>query len=240
MTTTKTPTTSAAIALPSLIDLLEAGVQFGHERSKQNPKMKPFVFTQRERIGIINLDQTRTALASAATFLQGLSQQTGSYVLFVGTKRQAAPLVRQYAEKVKMPYVTKRWLGGTLTNFSTILKSIEKLEELKAMEDTKDLERLTKKEKAIRRKEISRLEEVLEGLRHVRTLPTALVVIGAHDEKLAVREANQVGIPIVGIVDTNANPDLIDYPIPANDDAVRSIEVILATLTSAFSHGQQS
>jgi len=226
--------------LPSLVDLLEAGVHFGHEKSKQSPKMKPFVFTQRDRIGIINLEKTLSALDQAANFLRQIASQPQNTILFVGTKRQATNLVREQAESVNMPYVTKRWLGGTLTNFSTILKSIEKLEELKNMDGTKELDKLTKKEKSVRQKEISRLESVLEGLRLIRTLPAAIIVVGAHDEKLAVREANQIGIPIVGIVDTNANPELVDYPIPANDDAVRSLKLILTTLTQAIAKSKSN
>lgn len=231
---------AASVQIPSLVAMLEAGVHFGHERSKQNPKMKGYVFTQRDRIGIIDLEKTQTALQNAAVFLAELARKPHHQILFVGTKRQASRLVAQYASKIQMPYVTTRWLGGTLTNFATILKSIEKLDELKAMERTKDVEKLTKKELSIRHKEIIRLETVLEGLRLLRTLPAAVVVVGAHDEKLAVKEANQVGLPVIGIVDTNANPQLLTYPIPANDDAVRSITLVLETLTAAISSARSA
>ena len=224
--------------LPSLVELLEAGVHFGHDRSKQNPKMKSFIFMQRNRVCILDLEQTLSSLKDAATFLQQMAHNPGKEILFVGTKRQAREAVKAAAKASNMPYVTKRWLGGTLTNFSTILKSIEKLDELKASENSSDSEKMTKKEQAVRRKEISRLEAVLEGMKSMRTLPAALVVVGAYDEKLAIQEAKRVGIPVVGIVDTNANPDLLDYPIPANDDAVRSVSLIVDTLSKAILAGR--
>lgn len=224
--------------LPSLVELLEAGVHFGHDRSKQNPKMKSFIFMQRNRVGILDLEQTLSSLEVAAKFLQNMAQNPSKEILFVGTKRQAREAVKTAAKASNMPYVTKRWLGGTLTNFSTILKSIEKLDELKASENTTDNEKMTKKEQSVRRKEISRLEAVLEGMKAMRTLPAALVVVGAYDEKLAILEAKRVGIPVVGIVDTNANPDLLDYPIPANDDAVRSVSLIVDALAKAVVAGR--
>lgn len=235
-TATQEATKSQAlpVKLPTLVEMLEAGVHFGHERSKQNPKMKGFVFMQRNRIGILDLEKTYEALEKASQFLYRLALNPAHTILFVGTKRQARQVVRQQAEAAGMPFVTKRWLGGTLTNFATILKSIEKLEELKADNKTGESVHLTKKEQAVRNKEIGRLESVLEGVRTLRAVPSALVVVGAHDEKLAVREAKRVGVPIVGLVDTNADPDMIDYPIPANDDAVRSLHLVLTVLTQAI------
>jgi small subunit ribosomal protein S2 len=214
--------------------MLEAGVHFGHERSKKNPHMDRYIFMLRNRMAIIDLEKTHAALTQAMSFLERLSADGSKQVLFVGTKRQAREIVRKYAESSDMPYVTRRWLGGTLTNFSTILKSIEKLEELKSFAATPAGEKITKKEKAVRAKEIQRLEEVLEGIKGLKKLPAALIVVGVHDEHLAVREANRVGIPIVGVTDTNANPKLVDYPIPANDDAIRSIDLIVGTLARAL------
>lgn len=231
---TKTAAKPAPIQLPDLVQLLEAGVHFGHERSKRNPKMENYVFMQRNRIAIFDLEKTLQALKSAADFVFQLAQDPNKEILFVGTKRQARDIVRQYAESVSQPYVTQRWLGGTLTNFATILKSIEKLDELKKEETEPASEKLTKKEKAVRRKEIERLEKVLEGIKNLRRLPAVLIVVGSHDEKLAVREANRVGIPVVGITDTNSDPDLLTYAIPGNDDAVRSIDVIVSTLAKAI------
>lgn len=226
----KTPT----MHIPELVEMLEAGVHFGHERSKRNPQMEPYIFTQRNRISIIDLEQSRKKLTEATYFVYELCQNKSKEILLVGTKRQARDIVRKHAERSGMPYVTKRWLGGTLTNFATILKSIEKLEELKSIPATSRWEKLTKKERAVIMKEIERLEGVLEGIKTVRILPAALFVVGAHSEKLAVHEANRMHIPVIGIVDTNANPKLLDYPIPGNDDALRSIELIINTITEAI------
>lgn len=224
--------------IPELVDLLEAGVHFGHERSKRNPKMEQYIFMQRNRVAIIDLEQTREKLQAAARFAAKVGSTPGSELLFVGTKRQARTLVRQYAEKLGQPYVTKRWLGGTLTNFSTILKSIEKLDELKRTADSPKVAKLTKKEKLVRSKEIERLEEVLEGIKDLKSLPAALFVAGTHDERIAVREAQRVGIPVIGITDTNCDPLSVAYPIPANDDAIRSLDLIIGTIARAFATGQ--
>jgi small subunit ribosomal protein S2 len=172
------------------------------------------------------LNYTREGIVKAAEFVKGIAEKPHGEILFVGTKRQARPIIRKYAEAVNMPYITKRWLGGTLTNFSTIQKSIEKLDELKRTEDSKQTMKLTKKERAVRQKEIERLEGVLEGVKMLRSLPAAIFVAGAHDERIAVREAVRMGIPVIGIADTNADPALLTCPIPANDDAIRSLELI--------------
>jgi len=236
--TKKTTKKKSATPTPELLQMLEAGVHFGHERSKRNPKMEEFVFLRRNRVAIIDLEKTQAALARAAVFVEKLAGETGGEILFVGTKRQAREVVRRHAEEVDMPYVTKRWLGGTLTNFATIQKSIEKLDELKKQRDSKAAEKMTKKERAVMQKEIERLEEVLEGMMNVRKLPVAVFVVGAHDEKLAVREARRSGIPLIGVADTNADPDLLDYPIPANDDAVRSLDLICGVIADAVKAGK--
>jgi len=220
--------------LPQLVDMLEAGMHFGHERSKRNPKMERHIFMQRNRVAIIDLEHTLESLRAAAEFVYQVASNPSSEILFVGTKRQAKSIVRKYAESAGQPYVTKRWLGGTLTNFSTILKSIEKLDEIRRTDDTPQVAKLTKKEKAVRQKEKERLESVLEGIKDLKSLPTAIFVVGAHDERLAIREAKRVGIPVVGVTDTNADPDQVDYAIPANDDAVRSIEMITAVIAGAI------
>lgn len=226
---------STQTKVPELVEMLEAGVHFGHDKAKRNPKMQPFIFTQRNRIAIFDLAQTQTALQKALEFVQTIAQDKSKTVLFVGTKRQARDIIRRHAEKASQPYVTKRWLGGTLTNFSTIQKSIEKLDHLKSQEQNEKVQAtLTKKEKAVHRKEIERLESILEGIRNLRTLPAAVFVAGAYDEDLAVREAKRMGIPVVGITDTNANPDEIDYAIPANDDAVRSLDLIVGTIAQVW------
>ena len=230
----KSKTPVLPIKMPELVDLLEAGVHFGHERSKKNPNMDSNIFMLRNRIAIIDLEKTQKYLIKAVRLLHKISRDPGAVIVFVGTKRQARDIVKKYAEMTDMPYVTKRWLGGTLTNFSTVPKSIEKLEELKGMEGSSAMEKMTKKERAVHNKSIERLEEVLEGIKDLKKLPTAIIVVGSHDEKLAVKEANKVGIPIIGITDTNADPKLVDYPIPANDDAIRAIDIIVGTLAKAI------
>lgn len=234
----KTADTPVDSLMPDLVQLLEAGVHFGHERSKRNPKMEPYIFMHRNRVAIFDLEHTLQELKKAALFAYNLSRVPGNDILFVGTKRQARAIVRKWAEDAKQPYVTKRWLGGTLTNFRTIQKSIEKLDELKlSFEDQAQLARLTKKEKSVRLKEVGRLEAVLEGIRAMRRLPAAVFVVGAHDEKIAIREAKRMNIPVIGICDTNADPSLVTHPIPANDDAVRALELVVAVIGKAISKG---
>lgn len=242
-TETKTTTSKSPVEslLPDMMAMLEAGVHFGHERSKRNPKMEKYIFMHRNRVAIFDLEQTLAELKKATFFAYNTSRLAGNEILFVGTKRQAKPIVQRFAASVKQPYVTKRWLGGTLTNFRTIQKSIEKLDELKnSMADEAAAARLTKKERSVRTKEIGRLEQVLEGIRTMRRLPAAIFVIGAHDEEIAVREAKRMNIPVIGITDTNANPGLITHPIPANDDAIRSLELIVGVITAAIAEGQKT
>lgn len=220
--------------IPDVVTMLEAGVHFGHEKSKRNPRMEQFIYMHRSKVAIIDLNHTREGLIAAAAFVYELAKKPHAQILFVGTKRQARAIVRKYAEAAGMPYITKRWLGGTLTNFATILKSIEKLQELKRTEGSKQSATLTKKERAVRQKEVQRLEGVLEGMKNLRSLPDALFVAGAHDERIAVREAVRMGIPIIGIADTNADPKLLSRPIPANDDAIRSLDLITCVIAKAI------
>ena len=214
--------------------MLEAGVHFGHEKSKRNPRMEQFIYMHRSKVAIIDLNHTREGLIAAAQFAFDLAKKPSAQVLFVGTKRQARTIIRKYAEAAGMPYITKRWLGGTLTNFTTILKSIEKLQELKRTEGSKQAATLTKKERAVRQKEVARLEGVLEGMKNLRSLPDAIFVAGAHDERIAVREAVRMKIPVIGIADTNSDPKLLTCPIPANDDAIRSIDLIASVIAKAI------
>lgn len=242
MTNTATKTTAPTAIdslLPELMTMLEAGVHFGHERSKRNPKMEPYIFMHRNRVAIFDLEQTLAELRKAALFAYNLSRNPANDILFVGTKRQARAIVKKYADHLPQPYVTKRWLGGTLTNFRTIQKSIEKLEELKKSADDKNAH-LTKKAKAVRAKEIQRLEGILEGIRTMRRLPAAVFVLGVHDEAIAVREARRMNIPVIGIVDTNADPALATYPIPANDDAIRALDLITGIITAAIAAGRKA
>jgi len=229
------------VKVPELVEMLEAGAHFGHDRSKRNPKMEPYIFMQRNRIAIFDLEKTRQSLIKALAFVQQVAAVPNQQILFVGTKRQARDIISRHAKVAGMPYVTERWLGGTLTNFSTIQKSIEKLDQLKSEEaDDKVQSSFTKKEKSVRRKEAQRLGQVLEGIKDMRKLPAAIFVVGSHDEKLAVREANRIGIPVVGITDTNADPELVDYPIPANDDAVRTLELIVGSIANAIANARKS
>lgn len=223
--------------MPSLADLLEAGVHFGHDTSKWNPKMQQYIFTVRNHVHVLNLQETLIHLEKAADFARGVAAKGGS-ILFVGTKRQARPIVKEQAERCGMPYITTRWLGGTFTNFETILKSIQKLEDLKAKVDSPEAEMLTKKERAVLNNEIKRLNDVLQGLKELRKMPTAVFLVGAHQEKIAAKEALRKKVPVIALLDTNAEPDGVDYAIPANDDAVRSLDIIVKTIATAILEGK--
>jgi len=226
------------MSLPTLQELLEAGVHFGHDPSRWSPKMAPYIFGTRNRVHIIDLQQTLTALERATTFARQLGA-SGKVMLFVGTKRQARAVVKQEAERCGMPYVTTRWLGGTFTNFQTILKSIEKRSALEQRLESAEAATLTKKARQKMGKELERLNKVLEGLRMIRALPDAVVLVGAHEEKLAGKEALHTGIPVVALVDTNTDPEGIEFAVPANDDAVRSVALIVKTIADAFLEGRQ-
>ena len=227
------------MSLPSLVDLLEAGAHFGHETSKWNPKMRPYIFTERNHVHVLDLQQTLGCLEKAAAFARGIAGK-GGVVLFVGTKRQARAIVKAEAERCGMPYITTRWLGGTFTNFETILKSINKMETLRNKIASPEAEMLTKKERAVINNEITRLEDVLQGLKELRKMPNAVFLIGAHNEKIAVKEAQRRKVPTIALVDTNADPEAIDYPIPANDDAVRSLEIVVRAIADAVIEGKNS
>ncbi len=220
----------------SMKEVLEAGAHFGHQTRRWNPKMKPYIFTTRNGIHIIDLQQTVKLFDIAYDFVVNLIADGGT-ILFVGTKKQAQEIIKEEAEKVNMPYVNFRWLGGTLTNFRTIRKSVEKLKKIEGMEERGVLERLPKKEKMrlLRKKE--KLQRVLNGIRDMEKLPQAVYVVDTKNEEIAVKEANKLGIPIVGIVDTNADPDLIDYIIPGNDDAIRSIKLFTSKIREAVEEG---
>ena len=209
--------------------LLEAGVHFGHQTRRWNPKMSPFIFAQRNGIHIINLEKTLASFNSACEFLTKIVSQ-GQFVLLVGTKKQAQDIIKQVAEASEMPYVNQRWLGGMLTNFETVRKSITRLEEIEKMEEEGTYQFLTKKEVGEINKERIKLEKVLTGIRKMKRLPAALFVIDPVKEMIAVKEARKLKIPVVALIDTNCDPDLIDYPVPGNDDAIRSVKLIGTTL----------
>ncbi len=218
--------------------LLEAGVHFGHRKQRWNPKMKPYIFTERNGIHILDLQQTITALEKACEAVKDTASK-GGIILFVGTKRQAQEIIETEAKRCGMPYVNIRWLGGTLTNFTTIRKRIEYLEALERQKEMGEFDHLPKKEALKKEKELERLRRKIGGLRGLARLPDMLYVVDVVKEALAVKEANRLGIPVVGVVDTNADPDLVTYCIPANDDAIRSIKVITSEIASAVLEGRQ-
>jgi len=218
-------------------DLLEAGVHFGHQTKRWNPKMKPFIFGQRNGIYIIDLQQTVQRAQKATDFVVKIASEGGS-VLFVGTKRQAQEAVQEEATRSGMPYVNVRWLGGTLTNFLTIKKRIERLRYLESLAtDSHRREMLTKKELAKLEKERVKLEKVLSGIKTMTSLPQAVFVIDPKKEHIAVTEARKLGIPVIAVVDTNCDPDEIDFIIPGNDDAIRSIRLFSSRMADAVDEG---
>lgn len=220
----------------SMKALLEAGVHFGHQTRRWNPKMKRFIFAERNGIHIIDLQQTVERLEEACNFVRDLVA-SGETVLFVGTKRQAQETIETEAKRCGMPYVTTRWLGGTLTNFQTIQSRIDHLVRLEDAKARGELENLTKKELLRVEEEIERLNRYLGGIKEMVTLPGAIYVIDTTKEYIAVAEARRVGIPIVALVDTNCDPDVIDYPIPSNDDAIRAIKLITSRIADAVLEG---
>ncbi|MCP5138936.1 MAG: 30S ribosomal protein S2 [Chromatiales bacterium] len=223
----------------SMRQMLEAGVHFGHQTRYWNPKMGPYIFGARNNIHIINLEHTVPMFRKAANFVSSLAANGGK-VLFVGTKRSASESVKAQATRCGMPHVSHRWLGGTLTNFKTIKQSIKRLEELDAMEEDGTFTRLTKKEVLERRREREKLERSLGGVKSMASLPDAIFVIDVGHEKIAVHEANKLGIPVVGIVDTNSSPDGVQYMVPGNDDAMRAAELYSIAIADAVIAGQSA
>ncbi|OGT18657.1 MAG: 30S ribosomal protein S2 [Gammaproteobacteria bacterium RBG_16_57_12] len=219
--------------------MLEAGVHFGHQSRCWNPKMAPYIFGVRNKIHIVNLEKSLPLYKDAMNFLGGIAARNGK-VMFVGTKRAAGDVIREEAGRCNMPYVAHRWLGGMLTNFHTVKQSIKRLKELEAQSQDGTFERLNKKEALMLRREMDKLERSLGGIKELDNLPDALFVIDVGHEKIAVTEANKLGIPVVGIVDTNNTPDGIDYVIPGNDDAMRAIKLYIAGAADAVLEGRAS
>jgi small subunit ribosomal protein S2 len=226
------------MAVISMKQLLEAGVHFGHQTRRWNPKMDKYIFTERNGIYIIDLQKTVKKVEEAYNFVRQLAEDNGT-ILFVGTKKQAQDSVKEEAERCGMYYINQRWLGGTLTNFSTIQKRIDRLHELERWEEDGTFDVLPKKEVIILRKEKERLEKFLGGISHMKRLPDALFIIDPRKERIAVAEARKLGIPIVGIVDTNCDPDEIDYVIPGNDDAIRAVKLLTAKIADAVVESHQ-
>ena len=226
------------MAVVSMKQLLEAGVHFGHQTRRWNPKMAEYIFTERNGIYIIDLQKTVRKLEEAYNFVRQLSME-GKSVLFVGTKKQAQDSVRDEAQRAGAYYVNARWLGGMLTNFRTIRRRIDRLNQLKTMESDGTFDMLPKKEVVKLNLEIEKLEKFLGGIKEMKQLPGALFIVDPRKERIAVAEAKKLGIPIVAIVDTNCDPDEIDYVIPGNDDAIRAIKLISQTMANAVLEGKQ-
>ena len=221
----------------SMRQMLEAGVHFGHQTRYWHPKMAPYIFGDRNKIHIINLEKTLPLYEEATNFISGLAAKKGT-ILFVGTKRSAQTAVEEEAKRCGMPYVNQRWLGGMLTNFKTIRQSIRRLKELEAMRADGSLERFSKKEALGLSRELEKLERSLGGIKDMPGLPDALFVIDVGNEKIAVAEAKKLGIPVIGVVDTNNSPERIDYIIPGNDDAVRAVQLYVRGVADAVVNGK--
>ncbi|MBP9217680.1 MAG: 30S ribosomal protein S2 [Sterolibacterium sp.] len=221
----------------SMREMLEAGVHFGHQTRFWNPKMAPFIFGHRNKIHIVNLEKTMVKYQEAMTFIRKLSAKKGT-VLFVGTKRQAREIVAEEAQRAGMPYVDERWLGGMLTNFKTVKTSIKRLKELEQMAEDGSLDKLTKKEALTTRRELEKLQKSIGGIKDMAGLPDAIFVIDVGFHKIAVTEARKLGVPVVGVVDTNHSPEGVDYIIPGNDDSSRAIRLYARGVADAILEGR--
>ena len=225
--------------LPTVQQLLEAGVHFGHRASRAHPKMKPFIYGVRDGVSIIDLTLSEKFLKEACEFVSGLSKN-GEILLFVGTKKQAQSLVSELAKKIGAPYLSNRWVGGFLTNFDIVQNNVKKLKDLREQKEKGELEKYTKKEQLLLDREIARLERDYGGVLDLVVKPAALFIIDAVKEKTAVNEARRLGLPIVAITDSNCDISLIDYPIPGNDDAIKSIKILVETVVGAYEEGKKS
>jgi small subunit ribosomal protein S2 len=223
----------------SMRDMLSAGVHFGHQTRYWNPKMGKYIFGARNKIHIINLEHTVPAFNEALALVQQMASQKKK-ILFVGTKRAAQKIIKEQAERAGQPFVSHRWLGGMLTNYKTIRASIRRLSELTAQSQDGTFTKLTKKEALMRSRDMEKLERSIGGIKNIAGLPDALFVIDVDHERIAIQEANKLGIPVIGIVDTNSNPDGVDYVIPGNDDAIRAIKLYVAAIADACLDGAKS
>lgn len=217
----------------SMRDMLQAGVHFGHQTKYWNPKMAPYIFGARNKIHIINLEQTVPAFNEALGFIGRLAGNRNK-ILFVGTKRAAGKILKEQAERAGMPYVSHRWLGGMLTNYKTIRQSIKRLRDLEAQAADGTFDKLTKKEALMRSRDMEKLERSIGGIKDMGGLPDALFVIDVDHERIAIQEANKLGIPVIGVVDTNSDPDGVDYVIPGNDDAIRAIRLYVSAVADVI------
>lgn len=222
----------------SILDLLKSGAHFGHKKSKKYPKMEKYIFGVKDGAHLINLEETIVCLESAVNFIKKIVGN-GNKILFIGTKRQAKSIVKEAAEKCSMPYVISRWLGGTFTNFNNIYKLPKKLTTLEEEKAAGVYDKNTKKEKLIIDREIIKLKEMVEGIREMDKLPGAIFVVDIKDDKTAIEEARKKKIPIIAITDTNVNPELVDFPIPANDDSVNTLKLISSVISEAVLEGKK-
>lgn len=225
------------MSVVSMKQLLEAGVHFGHQTRRWNPKMKKFIFDERNGIYIIDLQKTMSQLNEVYDHVKSISQQ-GQKVLFIGTKKQAKEAIQEEALRCGMPFVSHRWLGGMLTNFATIQKRVSYLKDLRKQQSDGEFDRRTKKEASHLEKKMEKLERVLGGILDMKNLPDAVYIVDPKKEYIAVEEVRKLGIPIIGIVDTNCDPDLIDHPIPANDDAIKAVRLISSIIADAIIEGR--
>lgn len=223
----------------SLADLMEAGVHFGHQSRRWNPKMFPYIYTERNCIHLIDLVQTAQLLNEAYEFVKNCSAK-GKKFLFLGTKRQAAEVIAQESTRANSYYVNQRWLGGMLTNWSTIKSRVDRLKQLELQEENGFIDKLPKKEAAISRKELIKLRKHLNGIKDMKNLPDIVIIVDQKREMTAIQECLKLGIPTICILDTNCNPDIIDIPIPANDDAIRSIKLIISSIADAILEGAKN
>ena len=226
------------MAQVSMRDMLQAGVHFGHQTRYWNPKMKPFIFGSRNKVHIINLEKTVPLFNEALNYIGGIASKKGK-ILFVGTKRAASDAVKEAADNCDQFYVNKRWLGGMLTNWKTVRQSIKRLKDLESQSTDGTFEALTKKEALMRTREMEKLDKSLGGIKNMGGLPDVLFIVDADHEHIAIKEANNLGIPVISVVDTNSNPDNIDYIVPGNDDAIRAVTLYCDAIANAVISGRE-
>ncbi|MBU1149155.1 30S ribosomal protein S2 [Patescibacteria group bacterium] len=221
----------------SLLDMLKSGVHFGHQTSKWHPKMKPYIFSARNGVHIINLEISAAKLQEAVEYVTKLVAD-GEQILFLGTKRQAKPIIIKHAKEAGMPYIADKWLGGTFTNFKNIFKLVSRLKDLRGKFQSGEIKKYSKKERSVYQSEMEKLERLVGGIENMSKLPAAIFIIDTKEERTAVREARKKGIPIIAIADTNIDPNQIDYPMPGNDDATKSIELFTSAIAEAVKDSQ--
>lgn len=224
--------------IPSLLEMIKAGVHFGHRTSKWHPKMEPYIYTTKKMVYLLDLEKTQEKLKFVLKFARDLAEKD-KVILFVGTRKTIKDLTKKYAEEAKMPYINERWLGGTLTNFSTISQLIKKLKDLESQKEKGELAKYTKREQLKISKKIEKLSEMIGGIKNITKLPDAIFLLDTKDEKTAVEEAKKMKIVTFGIVDTNCNPESVTYPIPANDDSIKSVEMITGLVAKAIEEGRK-